>query len=107
MSHLSGVAHDVSLSDVRASDDDDPAEFDVSRTGVMTSQQIGRHNTSESGWRQDRFASFGVKVYLPVGSWLRVEPTAGLVLTGSKETSSASVSVGQRQRGPLRCGTQA
>jgi hypothetical protein len=71
-------------------------EFDVSHTGVMTSSQLGRHNTGESGWRQDRFASFGVKGHVPAGAWLRVEPAAGLVLIRTREASSSSLSVDQR-----------
>jgi hypothetical protein len=72
------------------------AEFDVSRTGLMTSSQIGRHNINESGWRQDRLASFGMKVHIPVGPSLRVEPTGGLVLIRTKEASSPSLIVDQR-----------
>ena len=72
------------------------AEFEVSRTGVMTSQEQGRHFTSESGWRQDRFASLGVKVHFRWLPGVRVEPTAGLVLTRSKEAVSPNLAADQR-----------
>ena len=72
------------------------AEFEVSATGVMTAEQIGRHNTSESGWRQDRFASFGMKVHIPVRPAVRIEPTGGLVLIHTNESSSPSLLVDER-----------
>ena len=72
------------------------AEFEVSRTGVMTSRQTGRHNTSESGWRQERFVSFGVKIHFAAGPWLRLEPTAGLVRIRTNEAASSTVAAQQR-----------
>jgi hypothetical protein len=73
------------------------AEFDFARTGVMTSPpQRGRHNTSEIGSRRDAFVSFGVKGHFPLGSSLRVEPTAGLWLIRG-EGSVSTISGGARQ----------
>ena len=54
-------------------------EGQISTTGVMSSNVLGRHELRAAAQRQDRFFSVGVKGHLQVHSAVRVEPVGGVV----------------------------
>jgi len=60
-----------------------------STTGRMTAVEPSRYFTTYNEERRDRFLTFGVRIHIPVGHALSIEPMAGAVFTFPRASSQA------------------
>ena len=59
-------------------------EVEASSTGLMTAREPSRYGMTFNEERRDRFLAVAARVSVPLGSSVRLEPVAGVVVTRAK-----------------------